>query len=109
MNKSDFLKIFDSYYDLTDGKPQSTFYPDVKIELNSISWSIKIDVFIDGYTRGDKPTYSYRIDSDTSDQYVKNVLHILNMCKKIRNSKEESLIKIIKEEIFDFNKNICKI
>ena len=67
MTRDKFNRIFELYYDITRGKPQIDGCPDVVIEMTSISWSLKIEIYINGFTVGSKPDYAYFIDDESSD------------------------------------------
>lgn len=81
MPKNKFLKIFELYYDITDGKPQIDSRPDVRIELNSISSSLKISVFINGYVRDTFPDYVYCLTNESSDDEFDRAISMLELCK----------------------------
>lgn len=83
MKKSKFLRIFDLYFDITSGKPQLPDRPDVRIEMNSISWSLKISVYINGYVKDGFPDYVYCITDESSNDELDRAIMMLELCKQI--------------------------
>lgn len=85
MYKDRFNKIFDILYDLTDGKPQVGNCPDVVVDFSTISWTLKIEIYVNGFTVGDKPDYCYYLDDESSDEYVCRAIDTLNTCLLFKN------------------------
>ena len=85
MTRDKFNRIFELYYDITRGKPQIDGCPDVVIEMTSISWSLKIEIYINGFTVGSKPDYAYFIDDESSDDYANVAINTLETCLLFRN------------------------
>lgn len=84
MTKNSFQKIFDIYYDLTNGRPQIDNCPDVFIELNSVSWFLKISIFIEGYSTDKDPDIIFTIDNETSDEFIYHVIEYLESCLEVK-------------------------
>lgn len=107
MNKQNFQRLFELYYELTDGKPQIDSCPDVKMEINSISWSIKISIYVKGFTTGDKPDIIFYLNNEVSDDYVYKVLEVLDKCVDIKRTYlSNPLYDIEREKIL---KNLLKM
>ena len=82
MPKDKFLKIFELYYDITGGKPQIDNRPDVRIEVNSISSSLRVSIFINGYIRDAFPDYVYCLTNESSNDEFDRAISMLNLCKE---------------------------
>ena len=91
MPKNKFLKIFELYYDITGGKPQIDNRPDVRIEVNSISSSLKVSIFINGYIRDTFPDYVYCLTNESAEEefdinfaleveWFRILCHFFNVC-----------------------------
>lgn len=84
MTNNKFLKIMELYYNITSGKPQIESCPDINISISSISWSIRIEIFINGYEPNKNPDYIYCINNETDDAYIDQVIDMLQFCKYIK-------------------------
>lgn len=86
MRKEDFNKIFDKIYNLTDGEPQVNSCPDVVIDFSTISWTLKVDIYLNGFTLGNKPDYCYYLDNESSDDEVHAVISVLEACELFKHT-----------------------
>lgn len=106
MTKNQFRRFIELYYDLTDGKPQVDCCPDVRIEMNTISWSIKAEVFLKGYTTGDKADLVMRIDNETADDYIIWALGVMEKLVEIKHiSMSNPFYDIRKEKLINLLKS----
>ena len=102
MNRNQFRRFFELYYDLTDGRPQVDGCPDMRIEINSISSSIKIRVYINGYTTDDKPDLVLLMDNETADDYINWALGVIEKLVEIKRiSMSNPFYDIRKEKLID--------
>ena len=80
--RNKFLRIFELYYDITNGKPQIFNRPDVKIEMSSISWSIRIYIFLHGFIADSSPDYTYCLTDESSEDEFDRAISMLELCKE---------------------------
>lgn len=108
MTKNQLIEIADLYYDITNGKPQIGDCPDVNIYISSISWSVRVEIFINGFTTGVAPDKIHYLNNESSDDEVTAVIEILKLCKEIRDiyvkHASDSKVRLYKKDFADLSK-----